>query len=104
MQSEIKNARISDVFLGFQDHGIFTCMITVDYDGSSQAVPALNLSKNASSYLIQLLNTFQVSSFDLIKGQYCRVKLEDGMITHIGHIVNNVWLDANQCLSVKGDV
>lgn len=98
---EVRNARISDVFLGTQDHGIFTCMITVDYGSSTQGVPALDLRKNASEYLIQLLNTFQVDSFDKIKGQFCRVQTDGGMITHIGHIVADVWLDARQCLLVK---
>lgn len=95
--TEIRNAIITRARLGFQDHGIFTCELTVTYGGGgTQGVPALSLERHASAYLKMLFNVLKVDSWDDVRDQHVRVKLQDGVITHLGHFLNESWFDVKQ--------
>lgn len=102
MSVDIRNAIITRARLGFQDHGIFTCEITVTYGGGeTQGVPALSLERDASSYLKQLFNVLKVDDWERIRNQAVRVRTNDGIITHLGHFLNDAWFDVRQMITLK---
>lgn len=106
MNSEIKNAQIIETRLGYQDHGIFTCTIQVQYgDNSVQGCPALNLrgdnpGDSTGSFLRNLLGTLEAATYEEVKGRYCRVKIEGGLIKAIGHLMKPGWFDLTQNLTL----
>lgn len=95
---EIKNAKIGSTFLGIEDHGIFTAMITVDYGGSSQGFGQHNLTYKdyGIKYLRKILETVGVDSWEELVGKHIRVKKEGGYnskICSIGNIIEDKWFE-----------
>jgi len=116
---EIKNARITKTELGFNDIGIFTCTLDLDYGGSSQGFGQHCLASEhekdkatypfnyGANYIMRLLKAVGVDTWEQLKGTYVRVQREvgengkiiwDGKIVAIGHIVEDKWFNPNELL------
>ena len=106
----ILNAKISGTTLGFEDHGIFTCTIRLDYDGSVQSFGGYffdtydeKLKRRVGhrfgvDFMMELLNTVGVSTWEQLEGRYVRVKQEINHVSAIGHITRDKWFDPEELL------
>ena len=86
---EIKNAVVKSSFLGYEDHGILTCHITLNYknhSGQGFGDRALEIE-----YIKNILSVFGVQKWEDLKGQFCRVEIKDDMIFRVGHVINDNW-------------
>ena len=100
---ETKNAKIIDTMLGIEDHGILTCMLTLDYGGSAQGFGGWeldNFSKEfgrrigtafGMEFINLLLRTLEVSSWEELIGTHVRVKASHTDVHAIGHIIKDKW-------------
>jgi|SRR3972149_1296728 len=79
-------AKIESTFLGFEDHGIFTAWLTLDYGGSGQGVGLHTLSYNKDghigapggiNYIIRILKACGVEEWGKLKGRTIYVIKED---------------------------
>lgn len=78
-------AKITDAFLGFEDHGFFTVILHVDYGHVSQGVGLLALgfqghdrspmraTKSGCDFIMRVLKACGVRSWDRLKG--CRIQV-----------------------------
>lgn len=91
------NAKIEDTMLGFEDHGIFTCMIYLDFgDSSHQGFGGYSLGNEYTNRVITgLLKTLEIDQWESLKGKYVRIRKEDdkynSKITEIGHLLKDQW-------------
>ena len=103
--AEIQNAKIVNTSLGVEDHGIFTCCLTLEgagwgcgfggyaldtWDGTKRERVGTAIGFNA---IIKLMKTLDVENWEELKGKLVRVETEGwgGRITKIGHIIKNQW-------------
>jgi len=105
----IKNALIESTMLGWEDHGILTAYVTLNYGGSGQAFGGWALDnpvKDASDKFIGRFGTAEgmqfvertmkaigATSWEKLKGLHCRVEVIDGRIARIGHIIRDDWFE-----------
>ena len=92
---EIRNATITDTFLGIEDHGLFIFTLFMDYgDGVEQGYQLILASKaeaKSVNILRDLLLTVGVDTWERLKGKNVRCVREDGMIRGVGHITVDKW-------------
>jgi hypothetical protein len=100
-----RNAKITRTELCFEDHGIFTCYIYLDYGGAGQAFGGYALddydekldrrigSRYGIEFLMKLLYTVGVSSWEQLQNRYVRVKADFNKVHAIGHTKENKWFD-----------
>ena len=91
--NEIKNAKIESTFLGYEDHGIFTCFIHLDYGGTSQQFGGYSIGVK---FLIAVLKTLEVESWENLKGQHIRVEATHDKVHKIGHLLKDKWFDPKE--------
>lgn len=113
----ITNAIIESTMLGREDHGIFTFMIFIKSSSSSCGVGgyALNEYDPVSKTMIfkaksmevisKILEVVGVQSWENLPGKY--IRFEDNgwgsMVTKIGNIMDDKWIDFKEFFSVKGE-
>lgn len=112
--SKIENAVIKDTMLGWEDHGIFTCMLYLGGDSWSQGYGGFMLdtwdrdqgkrvaTKVGLQAIMDLLKTLEVSRWEDLKGQYVRIEV-DGIaagteIKKIGHLIKDRWFSFEDTL------
>lgn len=100
-----KNAKIVSTMLGYEDHGIFTFMLQLDYGGSGQGAGGYGLdewnetlskregTKYGMDMLIAILETVGVREWEELVGKYVRVKTEHDKVHAIGHPLKDKWLN-----------
>ena len=107
MNSTIENVKITDTFLGREDHGILTCHLTVEGDGFAVIIGGYCLDKydehknkrvafHKSFELIdRILEVVGVNSWEELQGKHIRVKSNGygGRVTKIGNLFKEDWLD-----------
>lgn len=94
-EHETRNARITDTMLGIEDHGLFVMAVFFEYDRSAaqgfNRILASKANDNGVASIRTLLETLALEQWEQLKGAYCRVLIEDGMIRQVGHIVEDRW-------------
>lgn len=102
---ETKNAKIASTTLGYEDHGVFTFYLGLDYGGSGQSAGGYALDEydriketrkgypHAIDLLSGILNIVGVDSWEEIKGQHIRVRASYGKVYAIGNFLKDEWLD-----------
>ena len=93
-EDEVRNARIVETFLGVEDHGLMIAQLEMDYGGSRQAyqrIIASRVEAESVRILWDILTAVGVSSWEELRGTYCRVRIEDGLIRQIGHVIEDRW-------------
>lgn len=100
---EIKNAVIESVQLSNNDHGCLSAWLMLDYgDGQHQGFGgyALYLPKSfthhelksvAGNFIWRCLEIADVSDWSYLVGKTIRVKIDNGFVKSIGHIVKGDW-------------
>ena len=113
---EIKNAKITNVTLTMEDHGVLTFYLTIegggigfgyggyiigrgylganDFEGSAKGVEAM----------MRIMDTIGVNTWEDLKGKYLRYE-DNGWgscVTKIGHIIENKWFDIKEFFA-KGE-
>lgn len=67
-----QTGKITDAFLGFEDHGILTAALTIDYGGSGQTIGNYNLSGDSgfgAAFIAHLLRAAGVQKWSELKGR-----------------------------------
>jgi hypothetical protein len=96
---EIKNAKIESTMLGFEDHGIFTCFLQLDYGGGGQGFGGYTLGgKYGSDFIKAILETVGVNEWEKLPGKHIRVKAERTKIHEIGNIIIDKWFNPSEIL------
>lgn len=102
---EIKNAKIESTVLGYEDHGILTFNLALDYGGSGQRTGGYRLDGYDSinhktiytakglELIAKIIETAGVDKWEDLKGQHIRVKASFDRVYAIGNILGNEWLD-----------
>lgn len=94
---ETENAKITGTLLGYEDHGIFTCMIFVEYGGNGgQGFGGYALGGDYTNKWIEgVLKTVGVEKWEDLKGKHIRIVRKDwsSPIKKIGHIIEDVWFE-----------
>lgn len=101
MEREIKNAKITSVWLGVEDHGLLTAYVNLTYDASGQSFGGWNFgaaSKGITSpfgveFIRRVLETVGVKSWGELPGQVIRVDADFGKVYRIGNALKDVWFD-----------
>jgi hypothetical protein len=89
---DIENALIESLFIGVEDHGIPSIAITVRGGCSVQGTGHYSLKGLDMSTLVkELVGVIGTDDITQAAKRYCRVEREDGMITRIGHIMEDRW-------------
>lgn len=88
-----RNAVIGETFLGWEDHGIPTFNLRLDYSGSCQGFGGydLRLPVYAEKMLWRVMKTLGVNSWEDLPGTHCRARCEQDKIHEIGHIIEDKW-------------
>lgn len=93
------NAKIKSVQLGYEDHGLLTCFLTLEQDSTCQGFGGWRLDAPKGKHSIfgtfwikRILDTVGVMEWSDLKGKFVRVAGEEfGLIDGIGHIVEDRW-------------
>lgn len=99
---EIKNAVIDSAIISNDDRGFLDCWLMLDYGGSGQGFGGyvLYLPKSFSKHEVKsfaghhihrCMEVAGVGKFHELKGKTIRVRVVDGRIEAIGHIVKDDW-------------
>jgi hypothetical protein len=105
---EVKNAIIDSTMLGIEDHGIFTCYISLDYGGEIQGFGGYGLddwnpkTKKRDTvgfgleFVKRVLKVAGVDKWEDLKGRHVRAEAEHTKIHRIGHILKDVWFSPEE--------
>ena len=92
------NARIKSTALGYESHGILTCYLQLEQDGTGQGFGGYRLDapKGNSVYtdlwVKKILEVVGVDEWEKLPGKHIRVDGEEfGEIRGIGNIIKNKW-------------
>ena len=104
--TEVINAQIKSTMLGFEDHGIFTAYLSIEWPGAGCGFGGYSLGKDVpagasgygSAYIQRILKTVGVEKWEDLKGKYIRVESQGlgGGIVRIGHIIEDKWFDPKE--------
>lgn len=93
----IVNAQITSTRLGFEDHGILSAMIILEWDSSSQGFGGYSLEKQRMSIFVKgVLKTLEIDNWEDLKGKYVRIKQNNNKIHEIGNIVKDKWFNPEE--------
>lgn len=106
------NALIRSTHLGFEDHGVFTFMLSLAWDGGVQGFGGWGMrGEFGPAVIMKILQAVGVERWEELKGKHCRFKRDgggwDAKITEIGHIVEDRWVNPEtiaQELGLRGGV
>jgi len=88
-----QNAKITGTQLGPEDHGIFTCYLSLDLGSAGTSFGGYDLRGPWGwQFIEKILSTVGVRQWEQLPGKYVRVKTLDGG-TSLGHIVEDRWFD-----------
>ena len=90
MKATMRNARIRSTFLGREDHGVFTFLLYLDYNGSGQGFG--NRVGVKMEHIELVLDTLKVDSWEKLPRTLLRVIHNNDAVIAIGHIMEDLWL------------
>ena len=96
---EKKNAKIVSTMLGREDHGIFTFMLNLRYNGGSgQGAGGICLGGDkvdsiCGPMIARILEVVGVMTWEELPGQPIRVKAEQAKVHAIGHYLDDKWIN-----------
>ena len=103
MEGTIRNAKISGTRLGYEDHGIVTAIVDLNYGGSGQDFGLYSLSEYdkehdrqkgtafGMEFIIRTLDVVGAETWEELKGRYVRVQATMNKVISIGNIVEDKW-------------
>lgn len=105
---ETKNAKIESTRLGWEDHGIFTFVLNLDYGGSGQSAGDYALDRwfgprgsaggrcgtaMGLDMVMAVLKTVGVQKWEDLPGLHIRVRADHSKVHAIGNYLEDRWLD-----------
>lgn len=104
MKDQVMNAKIESTRIGNDDHGSLDIYVFVDHECGHQGFGgwALYLPKGfthhemnsiAGHHLWRIMEIADVETWDKLPGEAIRVRIENGFIVAIGHIVKEDWYE-----------
>lgn len=112
---EIRNAQIANTMLGREDHGIFTFMIYIRFDGCGVGVGGYSLDEydketqtrifqaESMEIIAKILDVVGVDTWEDLKGKYIRIK-DNGWgstVDEIGNLMEDKWLNIREFFKEK---
>lgn len=105
MEKEIKNARITSTMLGYEDHGIMTTMLHLDYGSSAQGFGGWGLDEYKGErgygsrqptalcgfFIKRVLEVVGVDKWEDLKGKYIRAEAGWSKVYAIGNLLEDKW-------------
>jgi|SRR6185436_2271677 len=103
--AEVKNAKIQGTSLGYEDHGIFTFNIQLDYGGSGQGTGGYCMdtfspekakripTMYGMALIMRILEVVGVDKWEDIPGKHIRVRATYCKVEAIGNLLKEDWLD-----------
>lgn len=75
-------ARVTDTFLGVEDHGIFTAMVHLNYGSSTQGAGSYDLRGGDSAYrfIAGFCRACGAESWEKLPGKVVYALIEDGLV------------------------
>lgn len=105
MVDRIQNAKVRSTTLGYEDHGILTAFVDLDYGGSGQGFGgyALDTKPNqgehnraphiaCGSWVGGILWALGVDSWEKVVGAHARAAMGQWRVEGIGHIIEDRWV------------
>lgn len=92
---ETRNAVIRSVFLGKEDHGIPSFMISCYFGNVGQGFGGYDLRFKGYGIdlIMEIIDVVGASSWEGLVGKNIRVKSEHAQIHAIGHIIEDKWCE-----------
>lgn len=99
MATVVMNARILSTTLGHDDHGP-SSFVHVEHEHGQQGFGGYSMSVGPAMkhWVLGVLDVLEVHTWEKLPGTYCRVKVEDGLIASIGHIIKDQWFSPKKSL------
>lgn len=103
---ETINARIKSTMIGYEDHGIMTAYLMLEYDGCGQGFGGYGLDEPGldggdrmptiycGAFIQEVLKAVGVSKWEDLPGKIIRVKKKDkwnGSILAVGNVIEDKW-------------
>lgn len=98
---QLRNAKITSTTLGFEDHGILTAYIHLNYGSSGQSFGGFGFGPTKSefetnngfgaSFIATVLDIVDVDKWENISGRAVRVIHDHERVYAIGHLIENKW-------------
>ena len=107
---EIKNAKIVRTMLGYEDHGILTCYLQLDYGVGVQSFGGYAFDQYdkqkkdrvggayGTEFVGRLLKTIGIEKWEDLPGKHIRVEADRDKVFRIGHILEDRWFDPKNIL------
>lgn len=118
-KAETKNAKIVKTTLGYEDHGILSYVLHLDYGGLSQGFGAYALDKpvhdangkflrrTGSAYgmetIARILKAVGVDTWEQLPGKHIRVRTTRTKVEAIGNILKDEWFCPEEFYKEVGD-
>ena len=97
---EIVNVQIARTHFGYEDHGILTVYVFYDGSGIGGGMGGYGFTKYPAAHakmMDELIQVFEVDSWEKLPGQYARVECDLGRPTRkIGHLMKDKWFDIEE--------
>ena len=104
MNNTIENVKITDTFLGREDHGILTCYLTVEGGGFGVSIGGYCIEKYDEhkkkrvvcfDIIERIMEVVGVNNWEELQGKHIRVNINGfgSRVTKIGNITKDDWLD-----------
>jgi hypothetical protein len=102
---ETINARIERTELGYEDHGLLTAWLFLDYGWGGQGFGGYCLDNYdqenrvrvptlvCGHFIMAVLRVVGVTKWEDIPGKYIRVDQDSGKVYRIGNIIKDEWFD-----------
>lgn len=111
MNEETQNAVIGSTMLGWEDHGIFTFYLQLDYGSSGQGAGGYSLdapmkkdgkfirrigTASGTELLMRVMKVVGVSKWEDLKGKHIRARGTFSKVSAIGNLLKDEWLDFDE--------
>lgn len=114
MKEEIQNAEIKSTMLGYEDHGILTWFLHLNFGGSGQGFGGYAMDSYSKTkekripseilgvHLQQILEVVGVEKWEDLEGKHVRIKREEGWngkIIALGNFLEDKWFNPSDYVS-----
>lgn len=108
MPIEIRNARIRKTMLGYEDHGMLSFTLDLEYGGAGQGAGMYQLDsydkekkERVDTHLVgfmlrRVLKTVGVEKWEDLPGKYIRVKQTHTKVHAIGNVLKDDWFEFDE--------
>ncbi len=106
MKEAICNGIIKSTWLGFEDHGMYTFFLDIDYGGSGQGFGGYGLNDRLAGMTVRrILEVLETERWEHLPHTPVRIKREHegfgAKAIAIGHLLNDQWFELKE-IEVEG--